>query len=256
MPDLRARLLLACRAHRARLENEQSLLSRDAVATMQSRNRTAPPDPGIDPTMNDRICKRPARRLLGAALLALLLALPLGGCGKKLHWDMSNVSSVLANLHLFGMISADTGRPLHASDLRGKVVVAYFGYTHCPDVCPLTMSHLARAVADLGPDANGVRIVFISVDPDRDSLPVLKAYTHAFSPQAIGVRGTLEQVIEATKLYHVAFSYGKKDQYGNYVVNHSAAIYVFDKNGKGTLIGSDLTPPQQITHDLRQLMAQ
>ncbi len=200
--------------------------------------------------------KRRPGRLLGALLLAAALALPLGGCGKKLHWDMSNVSDVLSDLHVFGMISADSGKPLRAADLRGKVVVVYFGYTHCPDVCPLTMSHLARAVADLGPAADGARILFVTVDPARDSLPVLKAYTHAFSPQAIGVRGTMEQVVAMTKLYHVAFSYGKKDRYGNYVVNHSAAIYVFDKRGKGTLIGSDLTAAASIAHDLRQLMAQ
>ena len=200
--------------------------------------------------------KHPACRLLGAALLGSVLALPLGGCGKDLHWDMSNVSQVLANLQLFGMISADTGKPLHASDLRGKVVVTYFGYTHCPDVCPLTMSHLAGAVSALGAQADDVRILFVTVDPARDSLPILKAYTHAFSPQAIGVRGTLPQIVEMTKLYHVAFNYGKKDAYGNYVVNHSAAIYVFDKHGRGTLIGSDLTQPERITHDLRQLIAQ
>ncbi len=197
------------------------------------------------------------RRTLAAVALGLLLSLSVGACGRKaLHWDMSNVSDVLANLDLFGMVSADTGKPVHASDFRGKVVVAYFGYTHCPDVCPLTMSHLASAVADLGPLAGDVRILFISVDPARDTLPILKAYTKAFSPQAVGLRGSMSDVIAATKRYHVAFSYGEKDRYGNYVVNHSAAIYVFDKHGKGTLIGSDLTRTEAIAHDLRQLIGQ
>ena len=193
-------------------------------------------------------------RLLLSAGLAALLALSRAGCGKKQHWDMSNVSAVLARLHLFDMVSADTGKPVRAADFRGKVVVLYFGYTHCPDVCPLTMSHLATAVGDLGALGKDLRILFVSVDPARDTLPILKAYTQAFSPQAVGIRGTMSQIVAATKLYHVAFSYGEKDKYGNYVVNHSASIYVFDKQGKGILIGSDLTQPKLIAHDLRQLI--
>lgn len=197
------------------------------------------------------------RRLLFAATLAGLAALPLAGCDRKpLHWDMSNVSDVLSDLRLFDMVSADTGKPVSARDFRGKVVVLYFGYTHCPDVCPLTMSHLASAVSALGPQAKDVRILFVSVDPARDTLPILKAYVQAFSPQAVALRGTLAQAQAMTKLYHVAFSYGAKDAQGNYVVNHSAAIYVFDKQGKGILIGSDLTKPEAITHDLRQLLQQ
>ncbi len=195
-------------------------------------------------------------RVALCAALAATLLLPLAGCGRRkpLHWDMSNVSMVLANLKLFHMVSADTGKPVRASDFRGKVVVLYFGYTHCPDVCPLTMSHLASAIADLGPPGKDVRILFVSVDPERDTLPILKAYTHAFSAQAIGLRGTMDQVVAATKLYHIAFSYGPKDAHGNYVVNHNASIYVFDKQGHSMLIGSDLTKPQAIAHDLRQLL--
>ena len=79
-------------------------------------------------------------------------------------------------------------------------------------------------------------------------------YTQAFSSQAIGLRGSMSEVIDATKLYHVAFHYGKKDKYGNYVVNHSASIYVFDRQGHGMLIGSDQTRPSAIAHDLRQLI--
>ena len=188
------------------------------------------------------------------AAVAFALAFSLSACGKKQHWDMSNVHLVLANLKLFHMVSADTGMPVSAADFRGKVVVAYFGYTHCPDVCPLTMSHLSTAIADLGPLGKDVRILFISVDPARDTLPILKAYTHAFSSQAIGIRGTMAQVMDATKLYHVAFQYGKKDKYGNYVVNLSAVIYVFNQQGQIMLIGSDLTKPAAIAHDLRQLI--
>lgn len=159
---------------------------------------------------------------------------------------------MLSNLQ-FNMTD-DSGHPVSAADFRGKVVIAYFGYTHCPDACPLTMSHLSDAVAALGAKANDVRILFFTVDPARDTDVVLHAY-RAFSPEAVGIRGTMEEIQAAAKRYHVAFNYGEKDEDGNYVVNHSAAIYVFDREGHGRLIGSDQSPADKITHDLRQLLA-
>lgn len=184
--------------------------------------------------------------------VALSLGLVLAGCGKKQHWDLDNVGSVLPNLKFD--LTSDTGQKVTAKNFEGKVVVLYFGYTHCPDVCPLTMSHLAEAVKELGPLGKDVQILFVSVDPARDTLPILHAYTQAFSPQAIGLTGTMDQIQAATKRYHVAFDYGKKDKYGNYVVNHSAAIYIFSKSGRGTLIGSDQSPVKSIVHDLKQLV--
>ncbi|WP_297909927.1 SCO family protein [Thiomonas sp.] len=191
-------------------------------------------------------------RLLRAALAGLAALLLLGACGKKLHWDLDDVGSVLPDLQ-FNLVN-DQGQPVTAADYAGKVVVLYFGYTHCPDVCPLTMSHLADAVQALGAKADDVRILFVSVDPARDTQAILKAYTRAFSPQAVGLTGSMAQIQAVTKRFHVAFNYDQKDASGNYVVNHSAAIYVFDKRGHGKLIGSETSPPAQITHDLRQLI--
>ena len=191
---------------------------------------------------------RLARALMAAAAALLVLA----ACGKKLHWDLDDVGAVLPNLQ-FHLVD-DTGKPVTAADFGGKVVVLYFGYTHCPDVCPLTMSHLAAAVQQLGRQAADVRILFVSVDPARDTPAILKAYTGAFSPQAVGLTGSMAQIQAVAKRYHVAFNYGQKDRYGNYVVNHSAAIYVFDREGRGKLIGSDTAAPAQIAHDLRQLL--
>lgn len=177
----------------------------------------------------------------------------LAACGQKQHWDLDNVSAVLPNLKFD--LTADTGQKVTAADYAGNVVILYFGYTHCPDVCPLTMSHLAEAVKQLGPQGKDVKILMVSVDPARDTLPVLRAYTQAFSPQAVGLTGTPQEIQEVTKRYHVAYQLGKKDKYGNYVVDHSAAIYIFSKDGRGTLIGSDLTPVPFIVHDVKQLLA-
>lgn len=190
------------------------------------------------------------RARLWAAPLAALLVLT--ACGRSTQWELDNVGAVLPNLR-FQLVD-DAGRAVSAADYAGKVVVLYFGYTHCPDVCPLTLSHLADAVQRLGGRAGDVRVLFVSVDPARDTPRILHAYTRAFSPQAVGLTGSMAGIQELAKRYHVAFNYGRKDSDGNYVVNHSAAIYVFDARGRGRLIGSDKARPAQIAHDLRQLL--
>ncbi len=193
------------------------------------------------------------RRTYLLAAASIVLMTTLSACGQKQHWDLDNVSAVLPNLKFD--LTSDTGQKVTAADYAGKVVILYFGYTHCPDVCPLTMSHLAEAVKELGPQGKDVQILMVSVDPARDTLPILRAYTQAFSPQAVGLTGTPQEIQDVTKRYHVAYQLGKKDKYGNYVVDHSAAIYIFSKSGRGTLIGSDLTPVPSIVHDVKQLLA-
>jgi protein SCO1/2 len=188
------------------------------------------------------------RRILVAASLALAL----GACGKSQSWELDNVSSVLPDLK-FDLVTA-AGKKVSAADYAGKVVILYFGYTHCPDVCPLTMSNLASAVQQLGPQAGDAAILFVSLDPARDTPAVLGAYTRAFSAQAVGLTGSMEQIQDVAKRFHVAFNYGAKDAYGNYAVNHSAAIYIFGKDGRGMLIGSDQSTPAAVAHDLRQLV--
>lgn len=187
------------------------------------------------------------------AALAACAALALAGCAKPLHWDMDDVGAQMAPLQFNDLRSGD-GTLVSAQHYRGKVVAVYFGYTHCPDICPLTMSHLASAVQQLGPDATDVRILFVTVDPRRDTPAVLRAYAAAFSPEARGLTGTAAQIKALAGRYHVAYSYGKPDSHGNYTVTHSAAIYVFDEKGNGRLIGTEATPPAEIAHDLKQLV--
>lgn len=186
------------------------------------------------------------RGLLAAAALAL------AGCQKRQTWALDDVSRVLPDLK-FDLVD-DQGHPVTAKSYAGKVVVLYFGYTHCPDVCPLTMAHLSDALQRLGAKASDVRILFVSVDPNRDSRSILQAYTRAFSPQAVGLTGTMDQIQDVAKRYHVAFNYGARDKDGNYPVDHSAAIYIFDREGHGRLIGSDVSPADKIAHDLAQLI--
>ncbi len=191
-------------------------------------------------------------------LLGLTVAAALSGCApaaKDQHWAMDYIGPKDMLPLQFTDLRSGGGEPVSAQNLRGKVVALYFGYTHCPDVCPTTMAHLAQAQQLLGREGKDMQIVFVTVDPGRDTPKVVQTYAHAFSPSAIGLTGTPQQIKALATRYHVAYSYGKPGAHGNYVVNHSAAIYVFGPHGNGRLIGTELTPPQGIAHDVAQLLA-
>ena len=192
-----------------------------------------------------------SRRLL----LLGALALPLASCGHKSDqaWQLNNITGVMPNLEF--NLTNDLGQKVTADNYKGKIVLLYFGYTHCPDVCPTTMQLMSNVVQQLGPEGKDVRILFVSVDPKRDSNTILKAYTQAFSPNAIGLTGTLKQIDAISRRYRVAFSYGKPDAQGNYVVDHSAGVYIFGPSGRIHLLGSDTNPPSAWVHDLKQLIA-
>ncbi|MBN2692845.1 MAG: SCO family protein [Burkholderiaceae bacterium] len=191
-------------------------------------------------------------------VLASALVLAFTGCSQQPHqekWAMDYIGPKIMQPLQFSDIASSSGKMESSKAFLGKVVVLYFGYTHCPDVCPTTMAHLARAEQLLGPQGKEVQVIFVTVDPKRDTPQVLNAYVHAFMSSAIGLSGTVAQTKELADRYHVNYSYGKPDAHGNYVVNHSAAIYVFGPHGNGRLIGTELTPPAGIAHDVRQLLA-
>jgi len=195
-------------------------------------------------------------RFLSRRLILLgALALPLAGCGHHNNqtWQLSNITGVMPNLEF--NLTNDLGQKVTAENYKGKVVLLYFGYTHCPDVCPTTMQLMSNVVQQLGPEGKDVRILFVSVDPKRDSNTILKAYTAAFSPNAIGLTGTIKQIDALTRRYRVIYSYGKPDAQGNYVVDHSAGVYIFGRSGRIHLLGSDTNPPAAFVHDLKQLIA-
>ena len=152
-------------------------------------------------------------------------------------------------------LTADTGKPMTGADLRGDTALVYFGYTHCPDVCPETMARLMQVIAKLGPDAQHVRILFISVDPARDTPQALHAYVSAFDAQhALGLTGTDAQIESLAKRYRVAYQMEKRDPDGSYEVTHSSAVYVFDAQGRARLLATDKDSPDAIAHDLRRVI--
>jgi len=144
------------------------------------------------------------------------------------------------------------GGPVSLADQRGKVVVLYFGYTFCPDVCPTSLSALAQALSALTPDELArVRSFFISVDPERDTMDVLKAYAPFFHPDIVGISGSSEQVAQVARLYGARYMKQKPDENGLYSVDHSSFIYVIAPDGKLATSLPHGTLPTQIVDMIR-----
>lgn len=199
--------------------------------------------------------RRNATLLIGLGLSAGLLVAP----GPAHAWHSTDISGTLPALS-FAMTRASDGKEISAADYNGKIVLLYFGYTFCPDVCPATLLNLTEVLKELGPLADNVRVLFVTVDPNRDTLDVLKQYTNAFAPQTVGLRGTEDQIAELAKRCRVAFSVEVATKSHPYEVTHSSAIYVFDRRGEIRLLLSGLAMAKPdlegIADDLRTLIAQ
>lgn len=188
-------------------------------------------------------------------ILGLLSALLLGCSGKpSTQWHGHDISGVMPDLQFH--LTDDKGHAVTGKDFRGKVTMMYFGYTNCQYLCPKTLTDLAAAIRKLGNQAKRVQVLFVSVDPKRDSGKVLRNYTANFSPEIVGLTGTQQQLRTVTKDYRVGYSYGKPNAKGNYVVNHSSAVFVFDTQGRARLLIDQQEKTGQITADLRHLIAQ
>jgi protein SCO1/2 len=194
--------------------------------------------------------------LLATAGLATSLAAGLAACGgKPENWQLENVSGHLPDLSF--SLTADSGKPMTAQDLKGKVAIVYFGYTHCPDICPETMAKLTQAIGKSGAGGDDMRILFISVDPARDTPQSMHAYVDAFDARhAIGLTGSTSEIESIAKRYRVAYQADKPEDGGRYEVAHSSGIYIFDREGKARLLANGTDTVDQLAHDLQQLAKQ
>lgn len=185
-------------------------------------------------------------------LIALLVLLLAGCSGEPVPWHGRNIQHVMPDLAF--TLTDNAGHQVTAGDYRGKVILLYFGYAHCNDVCPTTLSTLTRAVRSLGEQADQARILFVSVDPQRDSPEVLHHHAMHFSPYVAGLTGNEKQLAEFAKRYRVSYSYGEPDVNGDYEVYHSSAIFVFDRDGKVRLLQEEKLGAEAIADDLRHLL--
>ncbi|HMA88440.1 MAG TPA: SCO family protein [Burkholderiales bacterium] len=185
-------------------------------------------------------------------LAALGASLVLAACAKgDDKWRTENVDGLVHALEF--NLTDDAGRQVNAQDYRGKTVLLYFGYTSCPDLCPTTMSKLAQALKQTRDHGARDVVLFVTVDPQRDSAGRLHAYTRAFGPQFVGLRATPQELTALSKRYRITYSYGKPDKNGDYEVMHSTGVFVFDGTGRSRLLVLPNDPADAIAADLDRL---
>lgn len=180
-------------------------------------------------------------------IFAFALVLLLAGCGKS-GFHMTDVSGAMPRLDL-RMTRAGDGKVVTAKDYQGKVVALYFGYTNCPDVCPTTLANLADMLSKVAsPD---VRVLFVSVDPDRDTPAALKKYAAAFSAQLDGLSGSANELADVARRYRVAYGVTKGPPYE---VMHSNAVFFFGRNAKARLVTTDTGDTGAMAQDVKRLL--
>jgi protein SCO1/2 len=145
-----------------------------------------------------------------------------------------------------------TGRLRHLEDFRGKAVVVFFGFTHCPDVCPTTLADLSQVMKALGPDADRVQVLFVTVDPERDTREVLGKYVGAFDPRFLGLYGDAAATQRAAREFKVY--YEKRKSPDGYSVDHSGQTYVIDPRGRLRLFVRPDRLASDLLEDLRTLL--
>ncbi len=192
-----------------------------------------------------------------SALLALLLVL--AGCDR---FGESSAKPSFRGVDITGAdyakslsLTDQNGRQRSLADFKGKVVVVFFGYTQCPDVCPGTMAELAQIKRALGTDGERVQGVFVSVDPERDSAEILKSYLASFDASFVALRGSPEQTKAAAKEFKVFYGKVPGKTEGSYSVDHTAGSFVFDPQGKVRLFVRYGSGPEALTADLKALLA-
>jgi len=188
-------------------------------------------------------CSRNA--ISAMALLASLVML--GGCfGDDENWNGKDISGLMPELAF--ELTGTSGDTVTAEQTDGNIRLLFFGFTSCPDICPATIQKLSRAVKDLPAEMRAdTQIVFVSVDPQRDTPERIDSYVSFFSDRAIGLTGEEPALRELSKRYRTTFGYDEPDAEGNYNVSHSGAVYVFDREGKARL----LIRPELSVEDIR-----
>jgi len=193
---------------------------------------------------------------LAALGLALLIA---SGCDKI----FAPAKSPFHGVDVTGLeyaadfrLTDHNGKERTLGDFRGKAVAVFFGYTHCPDVCPTTLSAMAQAMKLLGPDAARVQVLFITVDPRRDTPELLREYIPAFHPSFLGLYGDAAATAKVTKDFKIYAQERPGKTPGTYTVDHSAQTLVFDPQGRLRLMFSHGTEAEKIAADLKVLLHQ
>jgi protein SCO1/2 len=187
--------------------------------------------------------------------LLLMIAAILAGCTNDKHqWHGKDITGVMPDLE-FELINTNN-KPVTAEDFAGQIRMMFFGFTSCPDICPATLAYLRKSINRMPEELQDrVTVLFVSVDPQRDTPERIEQYTDFFGDHIVGLVAEEKALRQLAKRYRTTFGYGKPDSDGHYDVSHSNAIYVFDEKGNiRLLLRSDLTT-EEVAEDLTTLAA-
>jgi protein SCO1 len=199
-----------------------------------------------------------------APFLLLAAALMLSACDKQGEGGqlLQSSASTFKNTDVTGLDYAkDFAMPDHngkmrtLADFKGKAVVVFFGYTQCPDVCPSTMAEMASVMQELGPQADKVQVLFVTVDPERDTPALLSKYVPSFDPRFLGLVGDKAQTEKIAKDFKVFYQKVPGKEPGSYTMDHTAGSYVFDPQGRIRLFVRHGQGAEPIVHDLKLLLS-
>jgi|UniRef100_UPI0040470B54 protein SCO1 len=186
--------------------------------------------------------------------LLSILALTLGACSPKPSFKNIDITGGKAFGTSFSLLDPD-GKVRTLEDFKGKVVVMFFGFTQCPDVCPTTLTEMQQAITLLGPQSDKVQVLFVTVDPERDTAEVLKQYVPAFDKSFLGLRPADEAALEKiTKDYKIYYKKVPGTTPGSYTMDHTAGSYVFDQEGRLRLYVKHEQGPDTLAQDLKELL--
>ncbi|MDP2239041.1 MAG: SCO family protein [Burkholderiales bacterium] len=186
--------------------------------------------------------------------LLLLSVLWLAACGQQdpaPKFRLTDVTGASFGKEL--ALTDHNGKPRTLADFRGKVVVLFFGFTHCPDVCPTTLAELALVAKELGGDADSIQVLFVTVDPERDTREMLQRYVPSFNPAFLGLYGDADATARTAKEFKIIFQKQPLPG-GGYSVDHSAGTYVLDQQGRLRLFAQYGRPAADLLHDIRILL--
>ncbi len=188
-------------------------------------------------------------------LAALALTLGLAACdGGKPAAKFASSDITGAEFAQAFTLTDHNGERRSLADFKGKAVLLFFGFTHCPDVCPTTLARAKLALQKLGPDASKVQVLFVSVDPERDTAEVLKGYVTAFDSGFVGFTGTPDEIKQVAQDFRIIYQKSKGDGPNDYTVDHSTQTYVYDPQGRIRLYISHAQDVDAVAHDLRLLL--
>lgn len=187
--------------------------------------------------------------------LLVSLFLALAACGEQKLPSPFKASDVSARYSQADFrLNEATGKPVSLADYRGKVVVLFFGYTHCPQICPTTLADLAQVMRELGKDADKVQVLFVTLDPERDTRELLAQYPPAFYPTFKGLSGDTMATAQAAQAFGVIYQ-KQPNKNGGYDLDHSAGTYLIAPGGKPVLLSPYGQSAELLVHDIRLLLA-